>query len=446
MNDILALVLAGGMGLRLKPLTEVRAKPAVPFGAVYRIIDFTLSNCVNSRITRVYVLTQYKSHSLSKHLKTGWNLYSRRLNQYIDEIPAQMQKGNHWYKGTADAIRQSMHLVDGCGPKHVLILSGDHIYKMDYRQIRRFHEERKASLTIAIARVAAEFASNTFGVLEVDATGRVVGFEEKPARPKTIPGSGDCLVSMGIYIFTTPSLRRSLDNEFEDFGTDIIPRLIASGERVFAWDFSGENRIEEYEYRCEDGRRVKRRVAKARDSAYWRDIGSIEAYYAANLDLVAPKPSFNLNGELWPIFSAPIAYPPAKFIHASDGRTGMALDSIVSNGVTISGSTVRGSILGPGVYVHSFADIEDSVILGGSKIGGIVIDTMIGRGCRVRNAIVDKCSSLPDGIAIGFDRAVDEANGFHCVPLAGTGDHIVVVPRTWGISLDLEEEVSGGGT
>jgi glucose-1-phosphate adenylyltransferase len=437
MNDVVALVMAGGMGERLRPLTDVRAKPAVHFGAAYRIIDFTLSNCVNSHVSRIFVLTQYKSHSLSNHLKNGWNFYSRRLNQFIDEIPAQMQKGNQWYKGTADAIRQNMNLVDECKPAHVLVLSGDHIYKMDYRLMRHWHEERQAGLTIAAIRVPVELARDNYGVLEADENGRIIGFEEKPSRPKTIPGSEDCLASMGLYIFTTPVLRTSLANELDDFGMHIIPKMIAQGDPVYAYDFSTRNTIEEYEYEIVNGIRIKHRVERAIDSDYWRDVGSLDAYWAASLDLVSAAPKFNLYGEMWPIFNTPVIYPPAKFVHDSPGRTGLAVNSIVSDGVIISGSIVRRSILGPGVYIHSYSEIENSVLMGGSRVGGILFDTTIGRGCRIKNAIIDKCSYLHEGFILGFDRSADEANGFTCVSIPDSGDHIVVVPRDYGMNHDL---------
>ncbi len=433
----MALVLAGGIGERLRPLTDVRAKPAVPFGAMYRIIDFTLSNCVNSQVSRIFVLTQYKSHSLSKHLKTGWNFYSRRLNQFIDEVPAQMQRGSQWYKGTADAIRQNMNLVDEAKPAKVLVLSGDHIYKMDYRQLRRSHDERGANLTIAAIRVPVEVARDNYGVLEADATGRVVDFQEKPSRPMAIAGTNDCLASMGVYIFSTSALRKAIDNDFDDFGKQIIPEMIARGDSVFAYDFSSSNAIEEYEYFAEEGHRIKRLVPRATDSGYWRDVGSIDSFWAANLDLVSANPRFNLYGELWPIFNTPVLFPPAKFVHESRGRTGIALNSIGSNGVIVSGATVRRSILGPGLYIHSFAEIENSVLMGGSVIGGVQIETTVGRGCHIRNAIIDKCCNLSAELSLGFDRASDEARGFKCVPVPGSDEHIVVVPRDYGLNVEV---------
>ncbi len=435
MNDVVAVVMAGGMGERLRPLTDVRAKPAVPFGAVYRIIDFTLSNCVNSRISRVFVLTQYKSHSLSNHLKAGYSFFSRRLNQFVDEIPAQMQLGSHWYKGTADAIRQNLALVEGCTPRHVAILSGDHVYKMDYRHMRRFHDTKSAALTVAVMRVPVEMARGAFGVLEVDQDDRIIGFEEKPADPKPIPGTNMCLASMGLYFFTMGALRCCLDNDRADFGKDIIPEMIAKGDKVYAFDFNLRNLVGEYEYQVQSGKRVKRLVERSMDSDYWRDVGTLDAYWAANLDLVAAAPKFNLYGERWPLFNSPIHYPPAKFVHDGIGRTGIAVNSIVSDGVIISGARVRRSVLGPGIFVHSYTEIDDSVLMGGSMVGGILIDTAIGRGCRIRNAIIDKCANIPEGTVLGFDRLEDEKRGFKCVSIPNSEQHIVVVPRDFGMDM-----------
>jgi glucose-1-phosphate adenylyltransferase len=274
-EDILAFVMAGGIGGRLRPLTDARAKPAVPFGGVYRIIDFPLSNCINSDIRQIYVLTQYKSHSLSRHLKSGWNFLSRRLDQFIDEIPAQMQRGRHWYKGTADAIRQNMHLVQSTQPRHVLVLPGDHIYKMDYRLMRNFHVERGATLTIAAVRIPASEARGRYGVMQVDDQWRIVGFEEKPDDPKTLPNSTDCLASMGVYLFDTSNLGVLIDNDLNDLSQQIIPRMVDSGVPVFAYDFAIHNCIEEYEYISMDGHRERHLVPMSSDAGYWRDVGTI---------------------------------------------------------------------------------------------------------------------------------------------------------------------------
>jgi glucose-1-phosphate adenylyltransferase len=428
-EDILAFVMAGGVGGRLRPLTDARAKPAVPFGGVYRIIDFPLSNCINSDIRQVYVLTQYKSHSLSRHLKSGWNFLSRRLDQFIDEIPAQMQRGRHWYEGTADAIRQNMHLVNAMHPRHVLVLPGDHIYKMDYRFMRDFHQDRGAILTIAALRVEADQARGRYGVMEVDGHGRIVGFEEKPQEPKTLPNSTQCLASMGVYLFDTNVLTEVIDNEMNDLSQQLIPRMVASGKAVYAYDFAMHNRIEEFEYSTQGGRRIRRMVPQSSDAGYWRDVGTIEALWGANLDLVAPHPSFNLYGEKWPIFNDSPHFPPAKFVHEAPDRTGQAHNSIVADGVILSGCLARNSILSPGTYVHSYSLIENSILFGGSISGGRVSETVIGRGCRIRNAIIDKNVQLSTGMVLGYDRNDDAARGFSVHPIGDGNDHVVVVPR-----------------
>jgi glucose-1-phosphate adenylyltransferase len=429
MDDTLAFVMAGGQGERLKPLTDVRAKPAVPFGGIFRIIDFTLSNCVNSGLRRIFVLTQYKSYSLSNHLKTGWNLFSPRLDQFIDEVPAQQQRGSAWYQGTADAIRQNANFVENKRPRLVLILSGDHVYKMDYRLLRVFHDEKGAGLTVACVRLPAEEAAGNFGVMEVDEEGRIVGFEEKPKEPKTIPGTTDCLASMGIYLFGADVLRGALDNDHLDFGKDVIPMLIRQGTAVYAYDFTRCNEIPEWEYVKSEGVRRKELVPKSSDSDYWRDVGTLEQYWLANLDLVQPHPRFNVYGEHFPLYSAPGHFPPAKFVHEMPGRAGIAVNSIVADGVIVSGATVRESVLGSGVYVHSWALIEKSVLLGGAIRGGILTETRIGRRCRVRNAIIDKNVQLAENTSIGYDRAEDERRGLKTVPITGRGEYIVVVPK-----------------
>jgi len=427
--DMLAVILAGGMGERLRPLTDVRAKPSVPFGGIYRIIDFTLSNSINSGLRQIYVLTQYKSHSLSNHLQTGWNFLSRRLDQFIDEIPAQMQTGQGWYKGTADAIRQNMSFIELTAPRLVLILSGDHIYKMDYRLMRDFHDEKGACLTVATSRVPAELARGNYGVLEVDENARIVGFEEKPEKPKTIPGTDECLASMGIYIFGYETLRKAVANDLEDFGKHVIPAMIAASEPVYAFDFAVLNRIEEYEYTVHEGHRVRRLVSRSSDSDYWRDVGSLDSYWLANLDLVAAHPKFNLYGEKWPFFSCPTHFPPAKFVHEAPGRTGVAINSIVADGVIVSGAVVKRSVLSPGIYVHSYAQIENSVLMGGSIAGGIITETSIGRGCKIRNAIIDKNVRLAEGTVLGYDRAADEKRGLRTQQLPNSSDYIVAVPK-----------------
>jgi len=428
MNDLLAVVMAGGMGARLRPLTSVRAKPAVPFGGIYRIIDFTLSNCVNSRIKQIYVLTQYKSQSLSNHLRHGWNIYSSRLEEFISEIPAQMQHGDQWYDGTADAIRQNLHFFRNTRPRLLLILAGDHIYKMDYRRMRAFHEEKGAVLTIATIQMPAAEAAGNYGVLAVDEAYKVMRFEEKPERPATLPGTEDCLVSMGVYIF---DWRRLLDvlSGYRDFGKEVIPAMVASGEAVYAYDFTRLNCIEELEYRPRAGYWERELVPRAIDSGYWRDVGTLDAFWQANLDLVSIAPKFNLYGELWPTYSYPMHYPPAKFVHESPGRTGVAYNSILADGVIVSGATIRNSLLGPGTYVNSYAQIESSYLTGGTLSGGRRLETIIGRNCQIRNAIVDKSVHLSEGTRIGFDRGEDEARGLTTATIAGSDDYVVCVAK-----------------
>lgn len=428
MEDLLAVIMAGGQGARLRPLTSVRAKPAVPFGGIYRIIDFTLSNCVNSRIKQVYVLSQYKSHSLSNHLRHGWNIYSSRLEEFITEIPAQMQQGDQWYNGTADAIRQNLHFFERSRPELLLVLAGDHIYKMDYRLMRAFHEAKHADLTIGTIRIPSRAAAGSYGVIDVDREFRVLGFEEKPAEPRVLPGTGDCLASMGIYLFNWERLVDGI-GDYEDFGKDVLPAILKSGYAVYAYDFAELNVIEELEYRPRTGYRERELVPRATDSAYWRDVGTLDAFWQANLDLVSIAPRFNLYGELWPIYSYPMHYPPAKFVHEYPGRTGVAYNSIIADGVIVSGATIRNSLLGPGIYVHSYAYIESSYLLGGNIRGGRQIETTIGRGCQLRNAIVDKSVRLGEGTRIGYDRAEDEARGFATAEIAGSNDYVVCVPK-----------------
>ncbi len=433
MEETLAFVMAGGQGERLRPLTDVRAKPAVPFGGIFRIIDVTLSNCVNSGVRRIYILTQYKSYSLSNHLKTGWNMFSRRFDQFIDEVPAQQQLGDTWYQGTADAIRQNMNFVEQKEPRLVLILSGDHIYKMDYRLLRSYHYDKKASLTVCCARVPVHEAKENLGVMEVDAGGHIIGFEEKPAEPKTIPGSDECLASMGIYLFDADFLRESLANELLDFGKHIIPLLIQEGRAVYAYDFTSRNKFPEWEYITREGMRRKELVPVASDCDYWRDVGTLEQYWQANLDLVQPAPKFNVYGERFALFSVPHHFPPAKFVHEIPGRTGTAINSIVADGVIVSGATARNSVLGCGVYLHSHTLVENSVLFGGSLRGGIITETDIGRNCHIRNAIIDKNVRISENTWIGYDRVEDERRGFKVVSIAGGWDHIVVVPKNFAM-------------
>ena len=424
----LAIIMAGGMGERLRPLTDVRAKPAVPFGAIFRIIDFSLSNCVNSDIRQILVLTQYKSHSLSRHLTTGFNFLSPRLDEFIEEIPAQMQLGNQWYKGTADAIRQNLTYINSIAADNLLILAGDHIYKMDYRILRQFHDERGAALTVSVIRVPASVAAGQYGVLEVDEQGRIVGFEEKPKEPKCIPGTTDCLASMGIYIFENGALHKWLDNELLDFGKDVIPAMVKAGEPVYAFDFSALNVIMDFVVIHQGDRWVKE-LRPTEDAGYWRDVGTLDSLWQANIDLVNVKPPFSLYGERWPVFRSPTFFPPAKFVHEEDGRTGMALRSLVAEGVIVSGGIVRTSVLGGGTIIHSHAIVETSVLFGGQMYKDRVLETSIGRDCKVRNAIIDRNVLLQEGTVIGYNRTEDDARGLKTITIAGTDDYVVAVGR-----------------
>jgi glucose-1-phosphate adenylyltransferase len=394
---VLAMVLAGGRGERLYPLTRDRAKPAVPFGAIYRIIDFTLSNCINSEIRRIYALTQYKSISLHRHIQFGWNIFSASLGEFIEAIPAQQRIDEHWYQGTADAIFQNIYTIQQERPDLILILSGDHIYKMDYRKMIEFHVEKKADLTVGAIRMERRL-SREFGVIQVDEHLKIIGFEEKPEEPKTIPGDPEgILASMGIYIFPTEILVRRLiedvrSNSTHDFGRDIIPAMIKK-DRVFAFDF---------------------RKGDRGGVGYWRDVGTIDAYFEATMDLVSVTPQLNLYDPQWPIFTYQSPYPPAKTVLEEEGRMGTAINSILSNGCIISGGSVRRSVLSPRVVVHSYAEVEDSILLEGVDIG---------RHAKIRRTIVDKDVQIPPKMEIGYD--LDEDARRFTVTSSG----IVVVPR-----------------
>ncbi len=427
--DTLVLVMAGGAGERLRPLTDHRAKPAVQFGGFYRIIDFTLSNCINSGLRQVFVLTQYKSYSLSNHLKATYGFLSRRVGEFIDEVPAQMQRGADWYKGTADAVRQNLTLVEQHCPRRVLVLSGDHVYKMDYRPMERSHVERAAQVTLAVCRVDVDKARSAYGVVQVDEHGVILDFVEKSANPPVIPGTRQCLASMGIYLFDFETLVEWLSMGGDDFGHNVLPGMLSQGKKIHTFDFTENNRIEEFAAVVVEGRRRKQVVPRATDSDYWRDVGTLEAYWSTNLELVSAAPAFNLYGERWPLFCPPQHHPPAKFVHEQPGRAGHAFDSIVCDGVIISGGLARRSVLSPGIYMHSHSLVENSVLLGGSLDGGTVNETVIGRHCRIRNAIIDENVSLCEGTTLGYDRAADEARGLKTQSLGGGADYLVTVPR-----------------
>jgi glucose-1-phosphate adenylyltransferase len=382
LRDVAAVLLAGGAGERLYPLTRDRAKPAVSFGGPYAIIDFTLSNCVNSGLRKIFIATQYKAQSLNRHVRMGWSVVNAELGEFIEILPPQKRVSENWYLGTADAVYQNLYSLEREAPRWVIILSGDHIYKMDYSKMLDVHIARGASLTLAAIEVPMA-ESRRFGVLEVDEDSRVVGFEEKPASARPTPWNpAVCLGSMGIYIFETEVLVRELVRDAEeptshDFAKDILPRLVAGGERVYAYLFWDENK----------------KVSK-----YWRDVGTLDAYYDASMDLVQVDPVFNLYDPDWPLRTYQPQFPPAKFVFDEEGRRGSAVQSLVSMGCIISGSSVQRSILAPGARVHSYCEIEDSILM---------TNATVNRHSRVRRAIVDGEVHIPRGAVIGYDAAED---------------------------------------
>jgi glucose-1-phosphate adenylyltransferase len=382
-RDTLALILAGGRGSRLKQLTDWRTKPAVPFGGKFRIIDFPLSNCVNSGIRRVGILTQYKAHSLMRHVQQGWGFMRGELGEFVELLPAsQRSKGGGWYAGTADAVYQNVDILRNHGPEYVLILAGDHIYKMDYGDMLAAHVEAGADMTIGCLEVSVEEAK-AFGVMSVDEEMRVSAFDEKPDAPNSIPGKeGVSLASMGIYIFNAKFLYEQLIKDADDpqsthdFGHDIIPSLIEN-YKVVAFPYKD---------------------VQGNDPGYWRDVGTIDAFWSANLELIGITPELNLYDDNWPIWTYQAQEPPAKFVFDDDGRRGTAVDSMVSGGCLISGSTVRHSVLFSNVNVHSYAIVENSVVLP---------DVNIGRNCRLNNVVVDKGCDIPPNTVIGEDLEED---------------------------------------
>ena len=403
-HKVLALVMAGGQGTRLYPLTRDRAKPAVPFGGKYRIIDFVLSNLVNSGIFSIYVLVQWRSQSLIEHLKDGWQFGGLLPGHFITPVPAQMRLGETWYQGTADAIFQNLNLIDDAQPDIVAVFGADHIYRMDIQQMVEFHVDRKAAVTVATLPVPLEQTSQ-FGIVDVDSGLRIVGFEEKPARGRPMPGApGTCLASMGNYLFDPQALRAALLEDAQkttsrhDFGQDLLPALI---ERVpvYAYNFM-TNRI---------------RGDSEINLSYWRDVGTLDAYYEANMDLRDARPQLNMYNPNWPLRTAYYNQPPAKFVFAEDGRRGQALHSVISEGCIISGGMVRNSVLGRSVFVHSYSEVEQSVIMDYVEIG---------RRARVRRAIIDKNVYVAEGDEIGYDLARDRERFFV------TDSGIVVIPKT----------------
>jgi len=391
MKRSLFFVMAGGKGERLLPLTKDRTKPAVPFGGIYRIIDFTLSNCVNSGLRRVYMLTQYKSASLQRHIRLGWNILASELGEFIELLPAQQRVGDKWYLGTADAIYQNFYTVDMDQPDEVLILAGDHVYKMNYYNMIDYHRELNADLTVSVVEMDKAHSSH-FGVVNVDATGKVYDFQEKPDKPKTIPHQPNKVyASMGIYVFKYAALEQLLredsnrEGSSHDFGKDIIPRMVKKGMKIAAYNFIDENK---------------------KEAKYWRDIGTIDAYYEANMDLVQVDPVFNLYDQDWPIRTYQEQFPPAKTVFSGDevtGRVGLVLDSIVSGGCIISGGRIQRSILSPNVRINSYSQVYDSILMEGVNVG---------RYAKIKSAIIDKDVVIPQGTVIGYDIEEDKKRFF----------------------------------
>ena len=418
MIRVLALVLAGGRGKRLEPLTRDRAKPAVPFGGAYRIIDFTLSNCINSGLRQILVLTQYKAASLDRHINLGWRFLCRELDEFIDILPPQQRIDEHWYLGTADAVYQNIYTIEKTRPEYILILSGDHIYKMDYSEMIRGHVESGADATIGCIPVLLEDGPQ-FGIMEIDDSHRIISFEEKPDLPMPMPGDPSrCLASMGIYMFRADFLYDQLcrdatvTSSSHDFGKDIIPRIVET-HQVRAFPFQDKN--------TGGGR-------------YWRDVGTLDAYYEANMDLVAVDPLLNLYDRSWPIRTYHPLAPPPKFVFAQtdvpDPRMGHALDSTVCTGCILSGGRVERSILSPHVRVNSWATVEDSLLFSGVNVG---------RHAQIRRAIIDKGVEIPEGARIGYDLSKDREQGFTV-----TESGIVVIGRvdSFSESHAAEEAIS----
>jgi glucose-1-phosphate adenylyltransferase len=389
MKDTLGVLLAGGAGERLFPLTRDRAKPAVPFGGNYRIIDITLSNCINSDLRRVYILTQYKALSLNRHIREGWTgIVAQELGEFIEILPPMQRVSANWYMGTADAVYQNIYSIGAEQPKHVLILSGDHIYKMNYGLMLEHHQKTGADVTLATLPIEPADVSS-FGVVEVSRTGEVIGFQEKPKstnlRSPFNPTKVDA--SMGIYLFNTdvllPALMKDAEdpNSKHDFGHNILPGILGR-YKITAYNFVDENK---------------------QNALYWRDVGTLEAYFEANMDVASVSPIFNLYDKAWPMRTRQRQYPPAKFVFGEPGRTGMAINSVISAGCIVSGAVVRNSVLSQDVRVNSYAEVESSIIF---------THVDIGRHCRIRRAIIDRDVHLPEGTVIGYDREADRRNYF----------------------------------
>jgi glucose-1-phosphate adenylyltransferase len=403
MKDTLGVLLAGGAGERLYPLTRDRAKPAVTFGGIYRIIDITLSNCVNSGLRRVYILTQYKALSLNRQIREGWNILGREIGEFIEILPPMKRVSDNWYMGTADAVYQNIYSIGSEQPKYVLILSGDHIYKMNYERMLKQHQDSAADVTVATL-LTEPTECHHFGVVDIDRESRIVGFLEKPKETKLRSpyDSSKISVSMGIYIFNTDVLIPVLLKDAEDpksshdFGKDILPGML-NDYRVFSFNFVDENK---------------------KEAPYWRDVGTLEAYYEANMDLVSVSPVFNLYDDRWPIRTHQRQYPPAKFVFAESPRMGHALDSLVSGGCIISGGSVKNCVLSPDVRVNSYSEIEDSILFSHVNVG---------RNCRIRKAIIDRDVHVPEGTTIGYEPEADRERYFV------TDSGITVVTRDYSL-------------
>ena len=400
LRNTITMILAGGQGERLMPLTEFRSKPSVPFGGKYRIIDFALSNCLNSGLRKIYVLTQYKSDSLTQHLYEAWNIFNPELGEFIYSIPPQLKMNNNWYTGTSNAIFQNANLMENKG-KHVLILSGDHIYKMDYLKMLQYHVDKDADLSISSLFVPKTIATE-FGVIKIDEQYRVLDFVEKPKDPPEVPGKpGESFVNMGVYVFKVDALleiiremgEKGLDNT--DFGKHIIPYMIKNGSSVFSFRFEDENK---------------------KEKPYWVDVGTLDSYYAASMDLLNVNPMFNMYDANWPLRSQKIQSPPAKTISHEGERVGRAYNSLVTDGTIISGGLVERSIIGPHVRVNSYSYVTDSIIMDSCDIG---------RHSRIRRAIIDKNVKVPEGTEIGFDLETDKKR----FKVTETG--IVIIPKNY---------------
>ena len=404
-DDTLVMILAGGEGKRLYPLTKDRAKPAVPFGGRYRIIDFVLNNFINSGFYKIKVLTQYKSDSLNKHITRGWAL-SPFLNQYVDLAPAQMRTGSDWYKGTADAVYQNIFHIKDEDPDYVCIFGGDHIYKMDVSQMLKFHKKCRADLSISAIPVPIEQASE-FGIIEVDENWKLTDFIEKPQfRPKPVPNNEKmCLASMGNYIFNREILLDALErdakteNSNHDFGKNVIPMLLKEGKKIYIYNFSENN----FPGMTDTER------------GYWMDVGSIDAYWQANMDLLDYNPELNLYSKDWPLRTFNYNYPPAKFIWDENNRIGMATNSMVSEGCIVSGGSLSRCVLSPEVKINSYSQVEESILMENVEVG---------RYSKIRKAIIDKNVKIPQNTCIGYNRAEDEKRGFHVSP-----NGVTVVPK-----------------